>query len=126
MTADPAGQLWREIALPDGVVRRSTEKEGGGVSVILRLFGRCIERDHLRLVDPLEMIERADRARVEPEAVKENRFVFGEKAEVVAQDDEVVFLDLCVGGIGVLDVDRAVGERRVTDRVIDSADVRHR
>ena len=72
------------------------------------------------------MIQRVDRARIELQPVKKNGLVFREKVQVVAQHDEIVFLNLRVGGIGVLHVDRAVGERRVADRVVDSAHVRHR
>ena len=72
------------------------------------------------------MVQGVDRARIELQPVKKNGLVFREKMQVVSQHDEIVFLNLRIGGIGILHVDRAVGERRVTDRVVDSAHVGHR
>ncbi len=72
------------------------------------------------------MVERVDRARIELQPVKKDGFVFREKMQVVPQHDEIVFLNFGVGRIGVLHVDRALGERRVPDRVVDSAHVGHR
>ena len=126
MTSGPAGQLRPEIAPGSAFGRRGLEIERGGIGIILGALGGGVERDHFCLIDPAEMIEGRDRARIEVEPVEKDRLVFREKMTVVAQDDQVVFLDFRVGRVGVLEVDRTAGESGVTDRVIDSAHVRHR
>ena len=77
-------------------------------------------------IDAVEVIECVDGPRIEREAIKKNRFVFREKMKIVVQHDQIVFLNLRVGRIGILEVDRAVRERRVAERVIDSTHVSHR
>ena len=108
------------------LVRRLLEELGGGESVIFCSFRRGVERDHLPLVDRAEMIQRFDRARVEFQPVEINGFVFREEMLVVRENHEIVFRDFRVGGIRVLQIDRSIRERGVTDRVIDPAHIPHR
>ena len=45
--------------------------------------------------------------------------------KIIIEYNEVVFRDSGVGRVGVLDVNRAIRQRSVAERVIDPADVAH-
>ena len=49
-----------------------------------------------------------------------------EELQIVLQHDEIALADLCVGGIRILHIDRAVPQRFVAESVIDADDVLRR
>src|SRR5438067_3040070 len=101
--------------------------EIGGARVVFRSFRFGVELNHALLVEgSFHPAQNRDDSGRKIESIKKNGLVAGEVLEVVLQDDEIVFADFCVGGIGVLHVDGTVAQRLVTEPVIDPDDVLRR
>ena len=101
------------------------EVQRSGVRVIFCAFGLRVKLRHALFVQRvLEPFQRRDCLLIEIEPVKKNRLVLREKLSIIFKHNEVVLDDFCISGIGVFHVDGAIGQRRITERVIDAATLR--
>src|SRR5438105_14062483 len=89
--------------------------------VVFCAFGFGVKPCHLGLINrSFERTQLSDALRIKIFPVEEYGLVLRKEARVVFEYDEIVFSNLCVSRISVLDVNRLLAERSISESVIDA------
>ena len=94
------------------------------VRVIFCALRFRVEANHASLVQrSFQATQCSNCIRARGLSKQEDRLILRKELKVVLENDEIVLFYLCIRRVGVLYVDRSVGERAVTERVINADDV---
>ena len=92
--------------------------------VIFGALRFCIELNHpLFIQRSFQATQCSNRIRAHGRSEQEDRLILWKEVKIVFERDQIILLDLCVCRVGVLNVNRSIGERAVTQRVIDADDI---